>query len=75
MKMVSYIYMTQKNDLNLAKEYADKAIQMDPTNDEAYMNLGEVYEKLNDNSNAIEQYNKAIDINPFNETAYLLILD
>lgn len=49
MKMVSYIYMNQKNDMVLAKEYADKAIQMDPTNDEAFMNLGEVYEKMNQN--------------------------
>lgn len=40
--MVSYIYLTQLEDLEKAEEYGLLAIKMDPNNDEAFQNLGEV---------------------------------
>lgn len=48
---------------------------MDPTNDEAYMNLGEVLGRKENLTEAIDYFKKAIEINPQNETAYMLILD
>lgn len=40
--MISFIQLTQLQNIDEAEKTAKIAIEMDPTNDEAYMNLGEV---------------------------------
>ncbi len=41
-----------------------KAIEIDPTNAEAYNNLGVLFYKLGEKSGALKQYQRAVELNP-----------
>lgn len=47
-----------------AREMLNKAIQMNPRNDKAYVFLGNIYKKLNQKEFAFRQYEKALICNP-----------
>ena len=48
----------------------DKAIEIDPQNDEAWSNKGNSLHKLGKLSEAIKSFDKAIEINPQNPTPW-----
>jgi outer membrane protein OmpA-like peptidoglycan-associated protein len=49
-------------DIASAEKYFLKAVEIDPDFFEAYMMLGDIYEKNNDDTSAVIAYNKAIEI-------------
>ena len=51
-------------DLAGAEKYFQKAVEIDPGFFEAYMMLGDIYEKKSDDTNAVVAYSKAIEIDP-----------
>jgi tetratricopeptide (TPR) repeat protein len=53
-----------QGDTQLATRQANKAIELDKNNAEAYAALGEVYEAEKRPKEALEQYQKAIDLAP-----------
>jgi superkiller protein 3 len=55
----------------LAIEYFQKAIEINPNNAEAYYNMGSAYDDLKNYDEAILCYQKALEINPNNARAYL----
>jgi outer membrane protein OmpA-like peptidoglycan-associated protein len=51
-------------DLAGAEKYFLKAVEIDPNFFEAFMMLGDIYEKNNDDTSAVIAYTKAIEIDP-----------
>ena len=51
-------------DLSGAEKYFQKAVEIDPGFFEAYMMLGDIYEKNDNDTNAVIAYSKAIEIDP-----------
>jgi len=47
-----------------------KAIEINPEKEEAYLNMGYVYDSLKKYKEAIVAYQKAIEINPENDGVY-----
>ncbi|MGC8925772.1 MAG: tetratricopeptide repeat protein, partial [Calditerrivibrio sp.] len=58
------------SDKKLAMYYFDKAIELNPESDVAYLGKGLVYYGMKDYTNALKAYNKAISINPTYAYAY-----
>ncbi len=56
-------------DLDLAKEYLEKAIAKDPLFADPYVRLAQVYKQKGDNAKFEEYLNKALKIDPGNELA------
>jgi superkiller protein 3 len=54
----------------LAIEYYQKAVAIDPNHAETYHNMGDAYDNLNNYDEAIRCYKKAIDIDPNYAMAY-----
>jgi|GEM_PF-1490814 len=59
-----------KNKLNEAIDYYNKAIELSPNFKEAYYNRGIAYIKQENYPRAIEDYNKAIELSPNFKEAY-----
>ena len=59
-----------KKEYDKAKSFYLRAIEINPDFSEAYNNLGVVYYKQGNHTDAIKCYKKAIEINPSNSTAY-----
>jgi tetratricopeptide (TPR) repeat protein len=57
-------------DFSTAKSFLNKAIHLDPMNDEVYFHLGECYAGESDFKNAISAYRKAIQIEDKREEYY-----
>ena len=56
--------LTDKNDYSAAKEALTTALQGDPRLAAAYINMGNILRKENDEKGALADYNKAIKIEP-----------
>ena len=61
---LGYIHLIMTDEFDSAVYYFDKCTYWDPTNYEAYNNLGLAWEKSGDKTNARRYYQKAIEINP-----------
>jgi len=76
-KVIEYYYYIiginygKKKKYNKAIKMYQKAIKINPKNDECYYNMGIAYHKNKEYTNAIEAYKKAVGINPNNYTYYL----
>ncbi len=64
------IAQLSQSDLNLAIEYFDMAIKLNPDNGYAYLNRGLAYDHRGERLLAVTDYNKAIDLNPGDVNAY-----
>ena len=53
-----------ESDSNQAESLLKKAIELDPTNAEAFFNLGKLYTSEKEYAKAIQAYDKAIDLDP-----------
>ncbi len=53
-----------------AESLLRKAIELDPTNAEAFYNLGKLYTSKKEYAKAIQAYDKAIDLNPSSPDAF-----
>jgi tetratricopeptide (TPR) repeat protein/tRNA A-37 threonylcarbamoyl transferase component Bud32 len=53
-----------------AESLLKKAIELDPTNAEAFYNLGKLYTSKKEYAKAIQAYDKAIDLNPRSPDAF-----
>lgn len=58
-------------NVSFGRESIDKAIELNPIDDKAYVALGHFYQGKNNFSKAIKFFNKAIEINPGNDEAYV----
>jgi tetratricopeptide (TPR) repeat protein len=61
---------TQEQDYRQAIEYYEKAIQVDPNFENAYLNRGNAYLALEEHQKAIQSYTEAIQVHPESFTAY-----
>ncbi|MBI9070138.1 MAG: tetratricopeptide repeat protein [Melioribacteraceae bacterium] len=64
------VRMASAGDIHKAINNYKEAINLDPTREEAYANLANAYDDLNDYENAIAIYEKCIEINPTNPNHY-----
>src|ERR1051326_1932820 len=64
-------YMSaRKGNFDDARSHFEKALQLEPTGDMAYVYLGGVLlEKDNNFTQAVEYFTKALELNPINEMA------
>lgn len=67
----SYILIQGKTNIIKALSLLEKAVALDPKNDEIYLIYGDAYLENNDGSNAIMYYKKAQDLNPKSPSAKL----
>jgi len=58
------------NDLSMAREQFEQAVELDPRFAEAWNNLGLVFTELDENDPAMKAFERAIDANPDLHTAY-----
>lgn len=63
------IYKEKKQYIN-ASELLEKIISIDPSNKNAYWNLGVIYYLLNEDEKAIQAYDKVIEISPNEHIIY-----
>ncbi|MDP2642262.1 MAG: tetratricopeptide repeat protein [Candidatus Peregrinibacteria bacterium] len=63
--------LSSKGNLEDAKAYLQKAIELNPKFDAAYLNLGQIYEKENKTSLAKDSYTKAYSLGQGNSVARL----
>lgn len=54
----------QKKDYDKAKEYFEKALEINPDNPYAILNMGVIYEREGKRDEAIKMYEKIISLNP-----------
>lgn len=66
---IGFCYEAQ-HDLRLAKSFYNKAIKLDPQNNDIHFRLGECYTRLKQWDNAIASYEKAIVISDRREEYY-----
>ena len=59
----------QNGDFETAIEELKKAVAYDPTNQDAYFNLGNAYRKMGRNEEALEVYEKIIELYPGTDLA------
>ena len=59
-----------EKDYDKAIEYSKKIIEINPKNDDAYSNMGNTYDEIEQYDKAIESYKSAIEINPKKDEAY-----
>lgn len=64
------IYYNVYEDPDSALDILKTAIILDKTNDEVYVEIGEIYQKTEDIDSAIKAYCEAIKLNPLNPVAY-----
>ena len=57
-------HMLLTGNLKMAVQKFEQAIEIDPSFDKAYHNLGDAYLKLNDYEKALQAHQKAIELNP-----------
>jgi tetratricopeptide (TPR) repeat protein len=67
---VAILYSDQ-GDNDKAIESYQKAIDINPSDATAFVNMGNAYSAKGDNDKAIEYYQKAIDINPSYADAFV----
>ena len=60
----------KNNNLQLAVDLLQRAVQQDPKHKSAWNNLGRAYLGLNQNDQAIAAFKKQIEINPYDQYAY-----
>jgi tetratricopeptide (TPR) repeat protein len=63
----------ERDDYDIAIECYNKAIQLDPNDIDAYMNLGEIYFAISEYNKAIGYFKKIIQINPKFIHAYCML--
>uniref|UniRef100_A0A7V4N3N3 Tetratricopeptide repeat protein n=1 Tax=Thermodesulfobacterium geofontis TaxID=1295609 RepID=A0A7V4N3N3_9BACT len=61
----------QKNELELAQNDLEKAINIEPENARLYFRLGQIYYRKKDLDKALELFTKAIDLEPNYPAAYM----
>jgi Tfp pilus assembly protein PilF len=61
----------QKNELELAQNDLEKAINIEPENARLYFRLGQIYYRKKDLDKALELFTKAIDLEPTYPAAYM----
>ncbi len=59
-----------KGEYNNAIEAYQKAVEINPKNDDPYNNMGIAYDEKGDYNNAMEAYQKVVEINPKDDKAY-----
>jgi len=64
-------FLREQGRFTLAEESFKKAIELNPTNDWAYIQLGYLYNDQKKSSLAEESFKKAIELNPTNDWAYI----
>lgn len=64
---LSYQYLEKDNE---AKNYFDKAIELNPKNAEAHINKGISLARMGKYKDAIIEYDKALEINPYKDKVY-----
>lgn len=67
---VASLYHKVFDDTDSAMEFLKTAIVLDETNDEIFIELGDVYAETEDFDSAIKSYCEAIKLNPKNPAAY-----
>ena len=60
----------QKQEYDLALADYNQVIELDPSNEKAFINRGLIYQSQGKDEDAIADYNKAIQINPNNFASY-----
>ena len=66
-----YFNSSNRRDWPLAMNDYKKALSIEPNNAEYMTNLGAIYAKMDDRSNALKYFSDAININPDHAVAYL----
>lgn len=61
----------QNNKINMAKDYFEKALQINPNDDQAYYGLGMVFNFNGERNKGADYFKKAITLNPNNFKAYI----
>lgn len=64
------LYYKVFNDVDTALDFLKMAITLDKTNDEIFLELGDIYSECEDIDSAIKSYCEAIKLNPKNPIAY-----
>lgn len=64
------VYHKVFDDIDTAMDYLKMAINLDETNDEVFLELGDIYSECDDIDSAIKAYCESIKINPQNPAAY-----
>lgn len=67
---VASLYYKIFGDIDTAMDFLKTAISLDETNDEIFLELGDIYCECEDLDSAIKSYCEAIKINPKNPIAY-----
>lgn len=67
---VASLYHKVFDDIDTAMDFLKTAIILDETNDEIYLELGDIYCECDDLDSAIKAYCEAIKLNPKNPAAY-----
>ena len=67
--MKGYVLKRQKKTKEAITHY-EKAVSIDPNNDDAFFAMANAHRELGQNSDAIADYLKAIEIDPLNSKAY-----
>jgi Flp pilus assembly protein TadD len=71
--LLGWIHL-KKEDLGNADRYFDKALEVDPNWDNAYVGKGAIYRRQGDNDRARKSYLQAIRLKPENAEAYSSML-
>ena len=61
----------KRGQINMAKDYFEKALQINPNNDQAYFGLGMVFYNYGERDKGVSYFKKAIIFNPNNYEAYI----
>lgn len=67
---ISSLYFKVYEDVDTALSFLKSAIMLDENNDEAFVELGDIYSECEDIDSAIKSYCEAIKLNPKNFSAY-----
>lgn len=67
---IASLYYKVFEDVDTAMEFLKMAITLDETNDEVFLELGDIYSDCDDLDSAIKSYCEAIKLNPKNPVAY-----
>jgi len=69
--ILRYMRTNDPNDIIVAGNWIENALEIDPKNIEAHETLANLYITINDLPRALEEFNLIIDINPEYSNAYL----
>ena len=67
---IASLYHKVFDDVDTAMDFLKTAITLDETNDEVFLELGDIYSDCDDLDSAIKSYCEAIKLNPKNPVAY-----